>query len=355
MPLGDLSLAKARQEELRREAAKRARGTLLTGSPATRWRSRIRRGAVFLHPACRPSDEAGPYASGSPARCSAIGGDLPSGRNRHRVAPRGEKPFDGVHIFVKETFSRPRRRAPGRESVNASSPITQSRDTTELWPEGRLIRLEVTKSGALSRHLQCESSSGAEFRATRSFGALTPAGLPSLSSAVAGIRGPQRRSDATVVTSRIWDVWGRANGNAKIGLRRGRCVLREGGLRGHLGPVVLAGAGHAERAGGCGAGQSAADDHARLPRCRSRARRDPQHGRLLRSEQAGRCRNGRRDPASRRRSSRAATKRRPGEHRGGPCSAGSRGRCMRHQTTRWSVRSSVGCGFFPTCRRGRSS
>jgi hypothetical protein len=41
MPLGDLSVAKARQEELRREAAKHATGALLTGSLGTRWRSRI--------------------------------------------------------------------------------------------------------------------------------------------------------------------------------------------------------------------------------------------------------------------------------------------------------------------------
>jgi hypothetical protein len=47
MPLGDLSVAKARQEELRREAAKHAKGALLTGSLATRWRSRMRGALSF--------------------------------------------------------------------------------------------------------------------------------------------------------------------------------------------------------------------------------------------------------------------------------------------------------------------
>jgi hypothetical protein len=47
MPLGDLRLAKARQEELRREAAEHARGAVLTGSFGTRWRSRVRRTRSF--------------------------------------------------------------------------------------------------------------------------------------------------------------------------------------------------------------------------------------------------------------------------------------------------------------------
>jgi hypothetical protein len=79
MPLGDLRLAKARQEEFRREAAGRARGTLITGSFATRWRSRLRRARSFgiqligLRRGRPPQRFTGEVAP-------TIGGDLPSGR-----------------------------------------------------------------------------------------------------------------------------------------------------------------------------------------------------------------------------------------------------------------------------------
>jgi hypothetical protein len=78
MPLGDLSVAKVRQEELRREAAKHAKGALLTGSPATRWRSRMRGARSFCmqivgFPRDRPLRER--LAREVPP---AIRGDLPS-------------------------------------------------------------------------------------------------------------------------------------------------------------------------------------------------------------------------------------------------------------------------------------
>jgi hypothetical protein len=117
-----LATRRVRRDAARRpERGKGASGRTPPGSGEARkgrspyWKSRNKvaesdaGGAVFLHADCRLSERPAPTrAARSRGAARDPRGPPESPVTGHRVAPRGEKPFDGVHIFVKETFSRSR-------------------------------------------------------------------------------------------------------------------------------------------------------------------------------------------------------------------------------------------------------